>query len=130
LPKREIPKLEGLSEDQRRFLNTLYNEQEFVQIVVGTAYLDVCLGGTLQRFLAESSVSDNLLDSRGGPLGSFAARCHLCYCLGLLEKVPYQDLIKIGEIRNTLAHHHFALDFSHAEVSRLCGEPEIRRNSP
>lgn len=112
--------LEGLSKDDQRFYDVLIKESEFVQIVVAAAYLDACLGAMLKQFLADSSLTSELLDARPGPLGTFATRSKLCYCLGLTGKAIYQDLQTILEIRNTIAHHHLALDFSHAEVEHLC----------
>jgi DNA-binding MltR family transcriptional regulator len=122
----------GLSEDTACFYEVLNDEPEFVQVIVGAAYIDACLGAMLQRFLLESSVSEKLLDARGGALGSLAARADMCYSLGLIKKELYADLTKIAEIRNTFAHHHLTLDFGDPQVAALCeqlGYIDSLRNS-
>jgi DNA-binding MltR family transcriptional regulator len=78
----------------------------------------VLLGG----FLRAGKTAEKLLDPRSGAIGSFAARADLCYCLDLISKDMYQDLITIAEIRNQLAHNYFSLSFSTESVAELCGK--------
>lgn len=76
--------------------------------------------------MIESSITDKLLSPRG-PIGSFAARADLAYCLTLINKSAYSDLVKIAKIRNRFAHKHLALDFGDAEVRSSCEELQAWR---
>ncbi len=120
MTKRPILPAEALSADTQKFYDVLNNEPDFSVIVVSCAYVDACLGSILKNYLLDSSVSENLLDARGGALGSFAARSSACYSLGLVSKGIYQDLLVLGELRNQVAHHHHMLDFSTAGVAEAC----------
>jgi len=121
MPKRPIPQLEGLTEDSQRLAEALSTEEPDLSVVlIGSSYLDACLGALLKQFLRDGSITEKLLDSRSGALGSFTARSDLCYCLKLISKEIYQDLITIAEIRNELAHNYLSLSFSTDSVSDRC----------
>lgn len=113
---------EQLSADGRRFYTLLNEAQDVSMIVVAVGYLDACLASLLAKHFQKGSVSDGLLDSRTGPLGSFSARARLAYALGLIAKSMYQDLQVLAELRNEVAHHHFALEFSEPSVSSQCDQ--------
>ncbi len=122
MPKRTIPNLESLSEDNKHLYETLNSERDLPLILVSSSYLDVSLGAMLKEKLISSSTSDKILDVRGGAIGSFSARADMCYSLGMVPKTLYKDLIKILEIRNIVAHHHLELDFTNEEIKKLCCE--------
>lgn len=119
--KRLPPPLETLSADGQAVYEVLHGESNLAVGVVGAAYLDACLGSLLGRYFIESNVADRLL-SPGGTIGSLAARADLAYCLGLISKPLYQDLLQIAEIRNVLAHHHLQLGFGSPEVAEACSK--------
>lgn len=118
------PTITGLTAYTQKLYDVLNDQPEFIKIVVGAAYLDACLGAMLlQYFIPGSSIVEKVLDHEGA-LGSFAARTDLCYCLGLITKAMYQDLGKIGQIRNLAAHDHLMRDFNDPEIAHLSGELE------
>jgi len=112
---------EVLSADGDKFFDLLNEAEDVAVIVVGVGYIDACVASLLHKHLRKSSVSDNLLDSKG-PLGAFWARASLAYALGLIAKPMYQDLTILAELRNDVAHHHFAFEFSTPEVAKRCAE--------
>ncbi|MDE3041065.1 MAG: hypothetical protein KGJ82_10890 [Nitrospirota bacterium] len=120
MPKRLLIPTELLKADTQAFFDVLNNEPDFSIVVVSTSYVDACLSALLQSFMLESSVSDKLLDSRSGALGSFAARSDAAYVMGLIPKTIYQDLQQLAEIRNQFAHHHLSLSFSIPAVEAAC----------
>lgn len=123
MPKRPIPHLEGLTEDIQRLFNALSSEEPDLSVVlIGSSYLDACLGALLKRHFRDGSTTDNLLNPTSGAVGSFAVRSDLCYCLNLISKEMYQDIKYIAEIRNELAHNYMALDFSTPAVSERCAQ--------
>jgi len=120
MPKRSILPVEDLSDDGQKFLDILNEEADLAVVIIGTSYLDACLGALLHRFFVEGSTADRLLDVQGGALGSFQARADACYVLGIINKPLYQDLVTISKIRNQFAHHHLALNFDLPAVAELC----------
>jgi DNA-binding MltR family transcriptional regulator len=120
MAKRSLFPVEVLSKDTQSFYDVLNNESDLGVVLVAASYIDASLGALLQRFLMESSVATKLLDVKSGPLGSLAPRADACYCLGLVDKWLYQDLLIIAEIRNQFAHHHLALSFAVPEVAQQC----------
>jgi len=85
----------------------------------------------LNKFFIETSVVKKLLDPSKGSIGNFAARRDLARCLGLIDKITYQDLGYIGDIRNLFAHSHLTMDFNDEEVISKCNllkyaEPVLR----
>jgi DNA-binding MltR family transcriptional regulator len=111
---------ELLSADAQRFHELLNGAEDALVIVVGVAYIDACLASLLAKHFLEGSTSERLLDSRGGAVGAFATRASLAYVLGLVSKSLYRDLQTLAELRNEVAHTHFALDFSVPEVVAHC----------
>jgi|EndMetStandDraft_4_1072995.scaffolds.fasta_scaffold71617_2 mannitol repressor len=120
MPKRPILRPEHLSEDSQKLFDVLNESEDIAVVTVGAAYVDACLGSLLYGLLLESSITDKLLDVRGGALGTFSARADACYVLGLISKRLHQDLSTIAAIRNRFAHHHLQMDFSDTEVQELC----------
>lgn len=122
MTKRPIVPVEGLSKDAQSVFDVLNDETDLSAVLVGTSYVDACLGALLEGFFLKGSVASALLDAKGGALGSFKLRSDACYCLGLINKRLYQDILVIAEIRNQFAHHHLALNFAIPEVTEQCGK--------
>jgi DNA-binding MltR family transcriptional regulator len=115
-------KLEDLSEDTRRVYDILNDESDLACVLIGTGYLAELLASTIKVGFIESSISESLLDPQRGAVGGFATRADLAYCLGLIGKDVYQDLIKVAEVRNIFAHNHLALSFADCAVRKICDE--------
>lgn len=118
--KRIIPQIEELSLESQKLFDALNNESDLSVILLGGSFLDASLSSILERKLIKSSVSKKMLDSRWGALGSFATRADACYVLRLINKVLHDDLLKIAEIRNEIAHYHLALGFDSETVTEKC----------
>ncbi len=115
-------KLEDLSEDTKAVFETLNEGSDLACVLIGTSYLSELLASAVKVSFIESSVSEKLLDPQRGALEGFATRADLAYCLGLINKTVYQDLIRVAEIRNMFAHKHLALDFRDSSVRKTCDE--------
>ncbi len=116
--KRTIIPIEGLTKETQNLFDSLEEETDLGVVVIGAAFLDVCLGTLLSHFFLEGNISDALLVK--GPLNEFVARAKVAYALGLISKIAFQDLVCIAEIRNTFAHHHLALSFDFTDIRDLC----------
>lgn len=128
MPKRELLPIEQLSSESRKLYDLVNSETDLAVIVVSASFLDACLGSIINKKLIESSVSMKLLNPQGGAIGSYSARADFCYALGLIEKTLYQDLIKIAEIRNEIAHYHLALSFDSEPIQKMCGDLSYLRS--
>jgi DNA-binding MltR family transcriptional regulator len=113
--------VEQLTADAQRLFDVLNKEADLPCVVVGAAFLDASLKALLAKKLLKSVTADKLLDE-SGPLGNFAARADLAYCLGLVKKQRYQDLSCVAQIRNQFAHKHLQLDFADPAVRDLCAK--------
>lgn len=115
--KPELP--EALSAELHRLHDLLNDADDMSAIIVGVAYVDACLASLLAKRLRVGSTTEGLLQANG-PLGSFAVRSRLAYALALINQELCTDLCTLGEIRNIVAHHHFAHDFNSPEIGALC----------
>lgn len=121
-------KLEDLSGDTKAVFETLNEGSDLTCVLIGTSYLAELLASALKESFIGDSVSEKLLDPQRGAIGGFATRADLAYCLGLISKTAYQDLIKVAEIRNMFAHKHLALDFGDISVRKTCDELQSWRS--
>lgn len=110
-------------EDIKGFLEEFQGETDRAAAVLGAAYLDECLRQLIASFLIDDSKKvDELLEGPLAPLGSFASRISVSYCMGLISEDEYHDLQIIREIRNAFAHGLHGLSFSESWVRGKCSE--------
>lgn len=118
-PMRKPAEVEKLSDEMQDVFDVLNGQPDLACVVAGAAFLDAGLESILRAHFRSRRVGDSLLRP-DGPLGSFAARADLAYCLALVSKEYYQDLKGIAGIRNTLAHSHLQLTFYDPSVQQMC----------
>lgn len=116
----KIPSIETLSAESQALYDAVNDERDLPCVLISTSFLGQCLGSLLERFFINSNTAKSLLDSRSGPLGTFFARADLCYSLGMIPKALYQNLRRVGEIRNRFAHSYLSLSFDDPSVVQLC----------
>ena len=115
-------KLNNLTKDTQRVFDILNEESDISCALMGTSYLSELLASILLGNFIKSSISTKILDPRNGSIGGFISRTDLAYCLGLIDKSVYQDLVKIANIRNKFAHSHLELSFSDDSICKACNE--------
>jgi DNA-binding MltR family transcriptional regulator len=120
MPRRPPLPPESLSADSKHLYDLLNEGTDASVIIIGVSYIDACLASLLAKRLLKSSVTEKLLDSRSGAIGSFAARSDLAYTLSLIDKPMYQDLLVLAGLRNETAHHHFELSFASGAILQGC----------
>lgn len=109
-----VPDVEKLSNETRHLYDVLNHESDLACVLIAHSYLDYALASLLKHYFVESAVVKKLLDSPGA-LAAFAARCDLAYCLGLIPKDFYQNLVIVGRIRNEFAHSYLPLELDLSE---------------
>lgn len=118
----EILNLNNLPKEIEDFYEILNRGTDLACVLVGTNFLDVSLHDMLSLSLKKGNTASQILNHNEGFLGSFRNRSDLCYCMDLIDKKIYQDLIKISEIRNKIAHSHILNVFQNKDVSKKCDE--------
>ena len=117
ITQKEQPKLR---EDWNEFFTEFANESDRAAAVLSAAYIDELLKNLIANFLVDDEkVVEKLLDpkkSPHAPLGTFSARITAAFCLGLIDRVQYDDLNIIRQIRNLFAHSLHGVTFKSAEV--------------
>jgi hypothetical protein len=112
--------IEELSKDEQKLFNVLNDESDFAVVLISASYLDTSLLSILHNYLKNSKITDKILDSNNGILGTFSSRLDIAYCLDIIDKKTYQDLTIIMNIRNKFAHSHLKVDFKNEEIAKLC----------
>ncbi|OGQ86580.1 MAG: hypothetical protein A2512_10940 [Deltaproteobacteria bacterium RIFOXYD12_FULL_56_24] len=120
--KAKLVKFEELNSDTQAVYDVLNGESDLPCILIGTNFLDQILASLVEQTFIKSSVAQKMLNPNGGCIGTFSARTDLAYCLELINKKQYHDLVAIGEIRNKFAHSHLALSFMDQEIMEKCNQ--------
>ena len=109
--------LNKLPKEIKSFYEILNKGTDLACVLIATNFLDVSLHDILSLTLKKSKTTKGILNHNNGFLGSFRSRLELCYCMNLIEKKILQDLIKISEIRNVVAHSHILKIFQNKDIS-------------
>lgn len=92
------------------------------------AMIEIHVEKLLRSVLIKQKSAVDPLFQYPGPLSTFGAKLRLAYCLRLLHRHEYRDLVRIQKIRNRFAHELHRTSFEgDAEVSRLCASLESRK---
>lgn len=82
----KIPPIENLAPGVRDLHEVINDGSDLACVLISASYLDKCLASMLQQYFIKSSVAKNVLNERGGALGTFSSRTDVSYCLGLITK--------------------------------------------
>lgn len=94
------------------FIQEFANESDRAAVILGAAKIDLLLGQILERFMSPSPTGkDELLDG-DAPLGTFSAKIHLVYRLGLVDATFAKSLHLSRKIRNAFAHEISGCDLN------------------
>jgi DNA-binding MltR family transcriptional regulator len=118
-----------LRDDLRPILGAFNYDNDLTFCLLATSYIDACLTDYLLSKLRKSSVTSSMLNHKG-PLGSIFSKAQLSYSLSLIEKVYYQDIVKLAEIRNEFAHLHTRITFDNDRIVKLCNELNLSYIAP
>lgn len=97
-------------------------------VILGASFLDYTLEHILLGFFPTDEKEVDTLMNFDQPLGTFANRVRMSYCLGLIDKVIKDDLKLIGKIRNKFAHDLDA-SFEDDEVKTWCKQLKWHKTS-
>ena len=98
--------------------NSIKNESPVPSVLMVGARIEGALGLLLEKYLISGSTSEKMLYGQNGTLSTFIARADMCYCLSLIPKDVYEQIVLIGTIRNAFAHSPTPLDFDDTEIAK------------
>lgn len=116
---RTIKDTEQLVEDAHAAFDTISEDNSIACIIVAGAALEQAVASLLKKHLITGDTTKGLF-GLSGVLGDFSSCAKVAYCLGLIEKPMFANLITIADIRNLVAHSHQKLDFTSAAIKELC----------
>ncbi len=105
----------------KSFYETINKGPDIALALVGAAVLDEMLKRLLEQYFIESAITKESFE-RGKTLHTFESKIRLAYQLGLIQKLEYQALNNVAEIRNTFAHSFEEMDFERKEIHDLIDE--------
>jgi DNA-binding MltR family transcriptional regulator len=114
--KARLPEELAPSDD---FAAALNGESALACVLIGAAALEQSVMSLLFKHFAVGETSTKLF-ATNGILGDVSKCSKIAYCLGLLHKKVYQNLERVGTIRNLFAHSHVSIDFSNPDVKKEC----------
>jgi DNA-binding MltR family transcriptional regulator len=83
--------------------------------------LDNALEALLGKFFIEDKTVEEInLFGAKGILDSMSKRRDLAYCLGLISGPVYENLDRLGRLRNHFAHNNKVIDFTDQRAKDLC----------
>ena len=105
---------------EQKELEELYkefsSESDIVLPVLAGSYIDKMMRELLLNKLSKGNTSKQLLTPGKGRLSEYQIKADLLYCLEIISKEIYQDITRIGEIRNKFAHSHEKLSFTTKQI--------------
>ena len=107
---------EELLESDRQVMDCIRKSSEFLTsleqrcprdvVILGTSKVDLELKHLLRKVIdGTSEVTEDRLFNPDRALGTYAARCDLCFRLRLIDETFLRVLRLYGKIRNKYAHH-------------------------
>lgn len=92
-------------------------------VLLAASYVDRCLVDLLRaHFIDKSGTATDVLDPNKGTLTELSSRAKIAYCIGLISKGLFKNILKISEIRNLFAHSHKAKSFDDDDVIDKCNQ--------
>lgn len=102
------------------FLREFQDETDRGAALVGASLIETRLERLLCSHLAERKIADDLVTSGNAPLGTLSARAKICFCLGLITELEFQEVNIIRRVRNEFAHGVHGISFSTQMIDDLC----------
>ena len=98
----------------------MHNAPDRVSAILGVAFVEEKLTEAIKSRLLNDKDAASKLFKPSGPIGAYASKVELGYLLGLYKKETRNDLLILGEIRNSFAHWTKLIDFGSREIRPKC----------
>jgi mannitol operon repressor len=112
----------GYTESMNKITDEINKETDRGAALFGASILDEALQKILSEFFVSGPISNKLF-RYPAPLSTFSARQNMCFALGLITKIEYNQCDIIRSIRNEFAHASaFSIDFNNKDIAELCSK--------
>lgn len=88
--------------------------------ILGCAFIDEQLTQLLTNHLIDNNELPDKLFGPNKPLSTLSSKIDICFALGLLGQITYDDLTKIRKIRNCFAHDLHNRSFDDNDIKSEC----------
>lgn len=112
--------LDTLVNEHDAVIKILNDETDIGCVLISINYLELCIRYLIMdKFIKEPQKTEIIFDSFGS-LSTYKNKLILANNLDLLDKNDYDDMLRLGEIRNLFAHSHKALSFDNEAIVEKC----------
>ncbi|MBS7788311.1 hypothetical protein KIH23_13465 [Flavobacterium sp. CYK-55] len=115
---KENPGLEKIMHENISIRFSLNEETDRGCALLAVSFLEQSIEKCLSNKLIGSKNHKKLLFDFNGPLGNFSNKLSISYSVGLIDKVEFEELQKIRQIRNLFAHSYEPITFESNEISK------------
>jgi hypothetical protein len=98
----------------------IHNAPDRICAVLAVAFLEEKLTAAVKSRLLKDDDTLKKLFKPSGPLGPYATKTELAYLLKLFSMQTRNDLLVLGEIRNSFAHWTKLIDFGSRDIRPKC----------
>ena len=115
MAKKKSPTTSDIDNNWLHLFNSLYNENDAICVIVGTSYVDTCLGVLLETFFEGDDKAQDILRPHGD-IPSLSEKAKLAYLLRLISKGCLENISHIGNLRNLFAHRIGEINFDNGSI--------------
>ncbi len=117
--RRSIPNIEQLGAETQHLFDAINAESPLGCALIVGASIERAVLALVGKYLVDGDTAKGML-SENSVLGTFAYCSKIAYCLGLISKGMFQNINRIGHIRNIFAHSNIPIDFNEPGVVEVC----------
>jgi DNA-binding MltR family transcriptional regulator len=119
-----------MKKDWAGFAKEMATGSDRAAALLGGAWLDVRLRALLERFFVDDQEVVATVFESNGVLEAFGGRIRLAYCLGLISRPEFDDLVWIQNIRNAFAHELHNVTFADPWTVEACANLRTFKQRP
>lgn len=123
-----IPNIEQLGAEAQHLFEATNAESPLGCALIVGASIERAVLALVGKYFVDGDTAKGML-GENGVLGTFASSSKIAYCLGLISKGMFQNINRIGHIRNIFAHSNIPVDFDNPGVVEVCNRLTFPRVS-
>jgi DNA-binding MltR family transcriptional regulator len=113
----KVPGLEKTMHETMSIRFALNKETGRGCALLAVSFLEQSIEKCLSKKMIGSNKHKKVLFDFNGPLGNFSNKLSLAYSIGLFQKIEFEELQKIRQVRNLFAHSYEYITFESKELS-------------
>lgn len=88
-----------------KFNRAISDQSTLGEVLITATFIEEQLGRILQSIMVEGRVTKDMVRGPAAVMGSFSAKTHLAYALGLIDDAESASIHAIRSVRNEFAHN-------------------------